>query len=155
VGKDKLEEKVRRMGDEGNYLELGGMVGVKLGEVEDRWHKGGKPPKVWAQYKAILNYYEKVGEWPSEEKAEGFGEVTKVFLVEEGLGEDYLGDGEELGHLATVAMAEVSPVCAVIAGVIGNEVIKVISGKGEPANNMLMFDGMDGGCRNFTIKQKS
>jgi ubiquitin-like 1-activating enzyme E1 A len=43
-------------------------------------------------------------------------------------------------------------VCAVIGGILGNEVIKAISGKGEPANNILMFDGLNGGCKTFLLK---
>ena len=66
-----------------------------------------------------------------------------------------LGSDEQLGTLASLATAEISPVCAVLGGIIGNEVIKAISGKGTPANNMLMFDGMDGGCRSFVLQSKS
>jgi hypothetical protein len=32
-------------------------------------------------------------------------------------------------------------VCAVLGGMLGNEIIKVVSGKGEPANNTLLLDG--------------
>ncbi len=63
-----------------------------------------------------------------------------------------MGDEDELKQLANTATADVSPVCAVMGGVLGNEVIKAISGKGEPANNMLLFDGMDGGCKSFALK---
>jgi len=38
-------------------------------------------------------------------------------------------------------------VCAVFGGVIGNEVIKAISGKGEPACNVLCFDGRKGAVK--------
>ena len=58
-----------------------------------------------------------------------------------------------LGEFCATANAEVSPVCAVLGGVLGNEVIKAISGRGEPANNILLFDGLEGGCKAFTIKK--
>ena len=37
------------------------------------------------------------------------------------------------------------------SGQIGQEIIKVISGKGEPANNVLVFDGVEGACKVCTI----
>jgi ubiquitin-like 1-activating enzyme E1 A len=39
-----------------------------------------------------------------------------------------------------------------MGGVVGNEVIKAISGKGEPAHNTLLFDGLGtGGCLSFFV----
>ena len=34
---------------------------------------------------------------------------------------------------------EMEDLCAVLGGLLGNEIIKAISGKGEPANNTLHF----------------
>ncbi|EEF51758.1 SUMO-activating enzyme subunit 1B-1 isoform X2 [Ricinus communis] len=39
---------------------------------------------------------------------------------------------------------EFPPVCAIIGGILGQEVIKVISGKGDPLKNFFFFDAMDG-----------
>ncbi|KAJ8752673.1 hypothetical protein K2173_005562 [Erythroxylum novogranatense] len=39
---------------------------------------------------------------------------------------------------------EFPPVCAVIGGILGQEVIKAISGKGDPLKNFFFFDAMDG-----------
>lgn len=39
---------------------------------------------------------------------------------------------------------EFPPVCAVIGGILGQEVIKAISGKGDPIKNFFFFDAMDG-----------
>ncbi|KAF9618160.1 hypothetical protein IFM89_000563 [Coptis chinensis] len=36
------------------------------------------------------------------------------------------------------------PVCAIIGGILGQEVIKAISGKGDPLKNFFFFDAMDG-----------
>ena len=83
---------------------------------------------------------------------EKFAALSKDFLRKQNLDVDYLGSEDDLKRLAVIATAEVSPACAVLGGVLGNEVIKVISGKGEPANNVLLFDGIDGGCKSFTMK---
>ncbi|CAI9106768.1 OLC1v1005987C1 [Oldenlandia corymbosa var. corymbosa] len=39
---------------------------------------------------------------------------------------------------------EFPPVCAIIGGILGQEVIKAISGKGDPLKNFFYFDAMDG-----------
>jgi ubiquitin-like 1-activating enzyme E1 A len=57
-----------------------------------------------------------------------------------------------LTQLADIAdHPEVSPVSAVLGGILGNEVIKAFTGKGEPANNIMLFNGVDGGCRSFLL----
>ncbi len=135
-----------------NYIPLEELVEVKLESIKDRWHKKG-PPIIFTKYRCILNYYELKREWPSEENVADFTTTTKEFLTQQGLKEDYIGDDDVLKTLCATANAEVSPVCAVMGGVLGNEIIKALSGRGEPANNVLMFDGLDGGCMNFTVKK--
>ena len=54
-----------------------------------------------------------------------------------------------LSAQAKAGMAQVVPVCAVMGGILGNEIIKVISGKGEPANNTILFDGLS--CKGITF----
>ncbi|VVA21711.1 PREDICTED: SUMO-activating enzyme [Prunus dulcis] len=39
---------------------------------------------------------------------------------------------------------EFPPVCPIIGGILGQEVIKAISGKGDPLKNFFFFDAMDG-----------
>ncbi|XP_009780352.1 SUMO-activating enzyme subunit 1B-1-like [Nicotiana sylvestris] len=39
---------------------------------------------------------------------------------------------------------EFPPVCAIVGGVLGQEVIKAISGKGDPLKNFFFFDATDG-----------
>ncbi|KAH6797167.1 SUMO activating enzyme 1B [Perilla frutescens var. hirtella] len=40
--------------------------------------------------------------------------------------------------------SEFPPVCAIIGGILGQEVIKAISGKGDPMKNFFFFNAMDG-----------
>jgi ubiquitin-like 1-activating enzyme E1 A len=44
-------------------------------------------------------------------------------------------------EVARSAVAELSPVCAVLGGILGQEVLKAISRKGELACNCFVFDG--------------
>ena len=39
--------------------------------------------------------------------------------------------------------AELPPVNAILGGVLANEILKVISNKGEPVNNVFFFSLMD------------
>ncbi|KAK8477102.1 hypothetical protein V6N13_061248 [Hibiscus sabdariffa] len=41
-------------------------------------------------------------------------------------------------------VAEYPPVCAIVGGILGQEVIKAISGNGVPLKNFFFFDAMDG-----------
>eukprot|EP00979_Chaetoceros_neogracilis_P009108 scaffold2062_cov273-Chaetoceros_neogracile.AAC.23 len=148
TGKDKLSDVTKI----DPYTSLEKMASIKLIDAKDRWHKHGNPPKIFAKYRTLLNYYEKKQVFPSEDCAEDFVIAAKQFLKEQGLDDDYLGGDDELKQLANTGNAEVAPVCAAIGGVIGNEVLKAISGKGEPANNLLLFNGTDGGCSAFTLK---
>ncbi|KAI3956825.1 hypothetical protein MKW92_030633 [Papaver armeniacum] len=43
-----------------------------------------------------------------------------------------------------VGNIEHPPVCAIIGGILGQEVIKMISGKGDPIKNFFFYDVMDG-----------
>ncbi|CAI0446493.1 unnamed protein product, partial [Linum tenue] len=43
-----------------------------------------------------------------------------------------------------IGSIEFPPVCAIIGGILGQEVIKAISGKGDPVKNFFYFDVVDG-----------
>lgn len=43
-----------------------------------------------------------------------------------------------------LASKEHPPVCAIIGGILGQEAIKAISGKGDPLKNFFFYDAMDG-----------
>jgi ubiquitin-like 1-activating enzyme E1 A len=106
-------------------------------------------------YRSILHYRDVLTESDLPNSGENFVATTKSFLETAGFKDPhYWGSDEELKDLASILDAEMSPVCAVMGGVIGNEIIKAITGKGEPANNVLLFDGVDGSCQNFTIQAK-
>lgn len=46
-----------------------------------------------------------------------------------------------------VADTELVPICAIVAGIMGQEVIKAISQKDEPICNYFCFDGATGTVR--------
>ena len=62
---------------------------------------------------------------------------------------DYLGGAEELARLARVAGRCVTPVCAVVGGMLSQEVVKSVTRSGEPVNNMLVNDGWSSEGKQF------
>ncbi|XP_072031385.1 SUMO-activating enzyme subunit 1-like [Amphiura filiformis] len=61
---------------------------------------------------------------------------------------DVVGD-----DFACHCTAELSPVCAIIGGVLGQELIKAASGRDAPHNNFFFFDGVEGSGLVDCIKQ--
>jgi hypothetical protein len=60
-------------------------------------------------------------------------------------------DGARLAALEAHAAPALAPVCAILGGLIGQEVVKVISGKDTPIDNCLCLDALapapNGGAR--------
>jgi ubiquitin-like 1-activating enzyme E1 A len=123
------------------YTSLEDMLKVPLSDVTNRFHK--TPPPIWVQYRCLLEAVDKLGGWPTEDKASDLVDAVRPWLKKTApslLQHETVTD-DSLWRLAKVATAEVAPVCSVLGGLVGNEVIKAISGKGTPVNNTLQFDG--------------
>ncbi|POM74339.1 SUMO-activating enzyme (SAE), partial [Phytophthora palmivora] len=78
-------------------------------------------------------------------------EVTFIQYAREkfqanGLDESYFSP-DELQALVRVADTDLVPICAIVAGILGQEVIKAISQKDEPICNYFCFDGVTGTVR--------
>jgi ubiquitin-like 1-activating enzyme E1 A len=134
-----------------DYVPLPDLVDVPLSRATNRFHK--QPPPTWILYRCLLEYQKQTGLWLGADAVDV--EKAKTML------EDYLKEQDVtlpegvqvLDSLITAGMAQVAPVCAVLGGMIGNEVIKYISGKGEPANNTLLLDGT--ACKVWTFLVKN
>ena len=131
-----------------DYVSLPDMVRVPLHRAINRFHKKGPPP-TWVMYRALMEHHQQTGDWLGDGDNNGAKEIVSDFLKKEQVA---LTD-EELNDLVTAGVAQVAPVCAVLGGMVGNEVIKIISGKGEPANNTLLLDG--GICKAWTFLVKA
>ena len=131
------------------------LIQTPLQDAVNRFHKQ-HPPTVWMRYRAILEYNDQAGQWPCAAVAEDFVHKTREWIQASSpkLADHELFQEEALTELAKVAGAEIAPVCAVLGGILGNEVIKAISGKGEPANNTLLFDGETCKAWTFLVQPK-
>jgi ubiquitin-like 1-activating enzyme E1 A len=131
------------------YVPVSDMVNVPLGKAVNRFHK--QPPTAWVVYRSILEYQKQSGQWLGDE---GVDTAAAKAAIQEFLTEQQATLApEQLEEAVTAGMAQVAPVCAVLGGIIGNEIIKIITGKGEPANNSLLFDGE--ACKSWTFLVKA
>jgi ubiquitin-like 1-activating enzyme E1 A len=129
------------------------MVEVPLHKAINRFHKKGPPP-TWIMYRSLLEYQRQSKQWLGDDGDGGDDNANAKKIIQEFLkNEQVTMTDEELNDLVTAGMAQVAPVCAVLGGMVGNEIIKIISGKGEPANNTLLLDG--GACKAWTFLVKA
>ncbi|KAJ6663643.1 hypothetical protein lerEdw1_009722 [Lerista edwardsae] len=75
----------------------------------------------------------------SAEDAEALLQLRTDVLGSLGVGADLLPD-----EFASCCFSEMAPVCAVVGGVLGQEVVKALSQRDPPLNNFFFFDGMRG-----------
>jgi ubiquitin-like 1-activating enzyme E1 A len=136
-----------------DYVSLPDMVEVPLHKAINRFHKKGPPP-TWIMYRSLLEYQRQSKQWLGDDGDGGDDNANAKKIIQEFLkNEQVTMTDEELNDLVTAGMAQVAPVCAVLGGMVGNEIIKIISGKGEPANNTLLLDG--GACKAWTFLVKA
>ena len=133
------------------------LMKVPLQDATNRFHKAA-PPDVWIQYRCLLEFVDQKGTWPTKATADDFVTTIQTWIAETSpalLDNHAVLTKESLQQLAAIATAEVAPVCSVLGGVLGNEIIKAISGKGAPANNTLLLDGQTCKVWNFLVQPKA
>ena len=134
------------------------ILDTPLHEAVNRFHKKF-PPTAWARYRLLLAYAEQTKAWPTSTTAD-FVQVVQQWCQDTGIPETVQTEQsclqkEALERLCQVATAELAPVASVLGGLVGNEVIKALSGKGTPANNTLLLDGGTGKAWTFLVQPKS
>lgn len=95
-------------------------------------------------------------------KKTGFGFFAVLLAAQQGSGSkrQRLDEARETGELDKAielfaqppsspragSSSSAAPVCTILGGLVGNEVLKAVSGKGEPSNNFIFFDAKDCGA---------
>ena len=138
------------------YVSFSEIVSTPLKFCVNRFHKKGPPP-IWVLYRCLLEIQSQTGCWAEEygnseddeKKTEDLKSIVGDYLTAQNVSNV---TDDDVSQMLVAGMAQVAPVCAVLGGIIGNEVIKVISGKGEPANNTLLFDGEACKMWSFMVK---
>ncbi|KAF7838788.1 SUMO-activating enzyme subunit 1A-like [Senna tora] len=104
-----------------------------------------KTSKLYFAMRVIENYEEAEGRNPGEvliADLPGVLKLKKELCTAQSVNESHVPDNL-LERLITNT-TEFPPVCAIIGGILGQEVIKAISGKGDPLKNFFFFDALDG-----------
>ncbi|XP_042503401.1 SUMO-activating enzyme subunit 1B-1-like isoform X2 [Macadamia integrifolia] len=105
-----------------------------------------KVTKLYYAMRVIERLEESEGRNHGEVSVSDLPSVLKMrneLCKEQSLNESHIPDGL-LERLLLAGTSEYPPVCAIVGGILGQEVIKAISGKGDPLKNFFFFDAMDG-----------
>ncbi|KAK4486151.1 hypothetical protein RD792_008819 [Penstemon davidsonii] len=101
--------------------------------------------KLYLAMRVIEKYEELEGRVPGETSAADLVNVQKLrkeLCEAHSVSESQIPDS--ILQRLLEGRQEFPPVCAIIGGILGQEVIKAISGKGDPLKNFFFFDAMDG-----------
>mmetsp|Transcript_20275 Transcript_20275/g.47159 ORF Transcript_20275/g.47159 Transcript_20275/m.47159 type:complete len:321 (+) Transcript_20275:148-1110(+) len=150
-GKELLDPTVLKP-----YVSMKEMYSIPLHKATNRFHKKTPPPSL-VYHKTILAFVDSKKAWPETFDPEEFVKFVRESWLPDtspSLLDHDLFREEALKQLAKQATVEMIPVCSVAGGMVGNEIIKAISGKGTPANNTVLFEGTT--CKGwyFLLKEK-
>uniref|UniRef100_A0A7S2UZW6 Ubiquitin-like 1-activating enzyme E1A n=1 Tax=Fibrocapsa japonica TaxID=94617 RepID=A0A7S2UZW6_9STRA len=132
-------------GEVASYPSLQDALGTKWSVLTHR--RRGKvymAPKPFVLLQVLEELEEQMGR-PVKGMQEGdLNELVQIstrLLQDNEMPPDFLTE-DDLRILCSVANTEISPVCAIVGGIWGQEVLKAISRKGEPVNNFFVFSGI-------------
>ncbi|GLE02436.1 hypothetical protein PINS_up011274 [Pythium insidiosum] len=118
---------------------------VRWSSLQSARKRGPQLPRVFVQHQ-LLQAFEREHAGRPVDHIDAFVALAKQQLQHHGLSAD-LFTVDELRSLAQLADVELAPVSAVLAGVVGQEVIKAVSQRDEPICNVFAFDGAAGVVR--------
>ncbi|XP_047314632.1 SUMO-activating enzyme subunit 1B-1-like [Impatiens glandulifera] len=101
--------------------------------------------KLYFAMRVLEKFEESKGYLPGESSAEDLPDILKIrkeMCQAQSIDEAQIP--ESLLQRLVLGSREFPPVCAILGGILGQEVIKGISAKGEPLKNFFFFDAMDG-----------
>ncbi|GJN88880.1 hypothetical protein Rhopal_001851-T1 [Rhodotorula paludigena] len=76
--------------------------------------------------------------------------AAKKLLPELGVPEDVLPQ-DEISRLASLQGAEFAPSCAILGGLLGQDILNAVGGKEEPVRNLFVFEGQTGQGRVWSL----
>ncbi len=121
----------------------------KPGEIVVDFGKMDRVGVLHVAFLALRKYQEEHGRLPEPgdmADAEALYQLTVKVNTEGGFGnsaEDLEAHAKMVRRLALCARGQVSPVCALLGGVLGQEVLKAVSGKFTPIKQWFYYDGSD------------
>eukprot|EP01117_Protostelium_nocturnum_P012351 TRINITY_DN4552_c0_g1_i1.p1 TRINITY_DN4552_c0_g1~~TRINITY_DN4552_c0_g1_i1.p1 ORF type:complete len:323 (+),score=107.95 TRINITY_DN4552_c0_g1_i1:68-1036(+) len=106
------------------------------------WTRMKRTPALFFGLNVLFEFQKKEGRNPKsndESDLKKWKEISEQILKDHKVQVDFVSQ-EFLQSFANNVSAEISPVCAVIGGILGQEIIKVISGKDEALNNFFFYN---------------
>ncbi|TYZ61300.1 hypothetical protein PybrP1_010524, partial [[Pythium] brassicae (nom. inval.)] len=118
---------------------------VAWGSLQSTRKRGPQIPRVYVKYQLLQEYsaQKSVDNGAVAASADDFVAFAQALLEAQGLARDFFS-AHDLRALAQVSGVDLVPVCAIVAGILGQEVVKAISQKDEPICNYFCFDGAAG-----------
>ncbi|KAH8556118.1 SUMO-activating enzyme subunit 1-like protein [Umbelopsis sp. PMI_123] len=89
-------------------------------------------------------FQESHGHLPTAADEQELGTLRNEYLPQLGFKDLSFLDDSMIEILAQTANTEISPVCAIVGGILAQEIIKVLSGKELPIQNWFFYDGIAG-----------
>ncbi|XP_060561529.1 SUMO-activating enzyme subunit 1-like [Ruditapes philippinarum] len=109
----------------------------------DNVKKVKRTPSAYFIMKVLLQFMENEGRRPAvssvSEDKKLLSTLKSEVLEQIGVNSDLIDD-----EFTSKCFAELSPVCAIVGGVLGQEIIKAVSHKDAPHNNFFFYNGVEG-----------
>lgn len=104
--------------------------------------KFDRPPVLHLGFQAVLQYLANVGSLPAPGDVAAAKQVVEIAksLDKDGILADNPGNERLLMHLASGSQAVLSPMCAALGGMVGQEALKACSGKFTPIPGFFYLD---------------
>lgn len=103
----------------------------------------------------LLEFHQQHGRFPAS-----IEDQDQVWTIYESLANQHQMPVErfspvDIRKLSQIAEADIVPVCAIMAGILGQEIVKSLSKKDEPIQNFFYFDGQTGAGITRRIPEQS
>ena len=119
---------------------------VKWNTLHSTKRRGPKLPPVFVYWSILLEFHALHERFPSVQDTDEVMTLATRMCEEHEISKDLL-DETRLNNLASVATVDMTPICAIMGGMIGQEVVKAISQKDEPICNFFFYDALQGNGR--------
>lgn len=101
-------------------------------------------PNTFFITKAFLEFVDKQKRCPSSSALEGDTELLNN-LRKQVIESTGINDSKFAEDFSEYCFGQLSPVCAIVGGILGQEIIKAVSHKDAPHNNFFFYNGLDDG----------
>nr|XP_058952031.1 SUMO-activating enzyme subunit 1-like [Pocillopora verrucosa] len=123
------------------FYRLKAALSCKLDERPEKILK--RLPSVYFMIKVLLRFRSQYGRLPQTSTSSG--DKEKLLILRDDIMKELNLDVTLLPEeFASYCTAEVSPVCAIVGGIVGQEVVKAVSGRDAPLNNFFFYNGVEG-----------